>query len=590
MAHHMTQGMDDTSATVPHQRSRRDAEVPETLTVAALLAEPLLRNNLVAGSSGSMRFVRWCLPLSELATTSDNEGVVVHAPAELLRGDAGPATVRRVKDAGAVAVLVQIEPGDMGPPTVLRASFPEARAAADAVELPLALLPPTADYRTVSQLVATKVLAQSTHVLEYRDRVHRALAEILARGAGVQALAYGMARMGKTPVLVVDLDGSLLAYESVGGAEKPPAGPLVSALIDHLGGLSAGTIPVDPVVLEPVGDGRGGVVLIASPVTFGGEITGIAAALDMVDADPHDRAQRRIITHEGAVLIGSEMLRIRSITEAEERIRGDFIVELVHGRFSDGQQLQARARHHGFGVDATYVVYVAELDPPLTDHARAVRRFSAAARVVERLCPNANLPTLTTQIGGNLVVVCPVADPAEVTATREIADAIRRVLRERLGSDAHVAFGRWGIGAGGVAASYREARTALALGRRVNSSPVVGYDDLRIHVAIRELAHSESGRQFAGEILAPLRRADGNTCSLETVVLAYIAESGNLNAAARRLRLHRNTTLYKLNRVSRVLNMDIRSADSQFMVWLAHHIDMLMRVNETLDAELAPPP
>lgn len=51
--------------------------------------------------------------------------------------------------------------------------------------------------------------------------------------------------------------------------------------------------------------------------------------------DPHDCAQRRIVAAEGAVLVGSEMLRIRSMTEAEERTRGDFVVGLVHGGFEE---------------------------------------------------------------------------------------------------------------------------------------------------------------------------------------------------------------------------------------------------------------
>jgi sugar diacid utilization regulator len=128
-------------------------------------------------------------------------------------------------------------------------------------------------------------------------------------------------------------------------------------------------------------------------------------------------------------------------------------------------------------------------------------------------------------------------------AVRDVAGAVRRVLRERLDAEARVAFGRVGTGAGGVATSYREARTALALGRRIDVPPVAGYDDLRILVALRDLADSENGRSFAAEMLAPLRRADGNARSLESVVFAYIAESGNLNAAARRLGLRRNTTL-----------------------------------------------
>jgi sugar diacid utilization regulator len=138
--------------------------------------------------------------------------------------------------------------------------------------------------------------------------------------------------------------------------------------------------------------------------------------------------------------------------------------------------------------------------------------------------------------------------------------------------------------------SPRAAPIGFALGRRIDVPPVSGYDELRIFVALRDLADSENGRSFAREVLAPLRRADGTARSLESVAFAYIAESGNLNAAARRLGLHRNTTLYKLDRVSRVLGMDIRSADTQFMVWLAHHIDTLAQVEDKLDEELAPPP
>ena len=331
-------------------------------------------------------------------------------------------------------------------------------------------------------------------------------------------------------------------------------------------------------------------VPLASPVTIGGEPCGVAAVLEPVDGDPHDRAQRRVVVQEGAVLIGAEMLRMRSMTEAEERTRGDFVVDLVHGRFADGQQLVARARHHGFQPDGRYVVLVAEPDPPVSDDARTVRRFQAAARAVGRIDHGVPEPVLATQVGGNLVVVAPVAAHHGAEEIRSLAGAVSRAVQDKLGGAVRVAFGGARAGAGGVAGGYREARTALSLARRIDAAPVVGYEDLRIFVALREIADSENGRRFAEEVLAPLRRADGHNRSLESVVLAYIGESGNLNAAARRLGLHRNTTLYKLDRISRAIGMDIRSSDTQFMVWLAHHVDTLAKVNDNLDAELAPPP
>ena len=522
----------------------------------------------------------------------------MHAHAARLRGPDGAATIRTVAAHGGVAVLVQTEPGDAATPSELPFAFPEARRAADEAALPLALLSPTADYRAVSQLVATKVLAQATHVLQYSDRVHRSLGEILARGAGIPPLAYGMARMSEAPVMVIDLEGTVRAYEATSATPKPDATVISGVLGQHLEQLvTSGTAAPGVAVIGPVEDGAVTCAPIIAPVMYGGEISGLVAVLEPAGADPHDKAQRRIVAAEGAVLVGSEMLRIRSMTEAEERTRGDFVVGLVHGRFEDGQQLLARARHHGFHTDGRYAVCVAAMNPPDLDDERARRRSTAVARAAEKIDSLPGNPTLATHIGGNLVVVRPVARNgstadalSEQELVRAFAGQLRKLIGDRTGTQVHVAFGRVGTGARGVASSYREARTALALGRRVDVPPIAGYDELRIFVALSDLADSENGQTFANEVLEPLRKADGHARNLESVVLAYIAESGNLNAASRRLGLHRNTTLYKLDRVSRVLGMDIRSADTQFMVWLAHHIDNLRQVNDSLDAELAPPP
>jgi DNA-binding PucR family transcriptional regulator len=177
----------------------------------------------------------------------------------------------------------------------------------------------------------------------------------------------------------------------------------------------------------------------------------------------------------------------------------------------------------------------------------------------------------------------------EANELRSFAEAVHRKVRQRIADDLRVSYGRPGDGAAGVARSYREARTTEALARRVSTSSICSYRDLRVFAAIQEAAMSPAGQAFAADVLSPLRQTDGQTGNLEEVVLAYIEESGNLNATARRLHLHRNTMLYKLDRASRALQMDVRTTDAQFMVWLAHHIRALGDVVGALDQELAPP-
>ena len=85
------------------------------------------------------------------------------------------------------------------------------------------------------------------------------------------------------------------------------------------------------------------------------------------------------------------------------------------------------------------------------------------------------------------------------------------------------------------------------------------------------------------------RRCATRTCGdLESAVLAYVASGGNVNAASRDLHIHRNTMLYKLDRASRLLGMDLRQADNQFAVWLAHTLDLLSTTTAEVDRVVSP--
>ena len=70
--------------------------------------------------------------------------------------------------------------------------------------------------------------------------------------------------------------------------------------------------------------------------------------------------------------------------------------------------------------------------------------------------------------------------------------------------------------------------------------------------------------------------------------MTYIESGGNLNAAARELHIHRNTMLYKLDRASRALRLDLRKAEHQFAVWLAYKLDLLAETTAAVDRDVNP--
>jgi sugar diacid utilization regulator len=444
-------------------------------------------------------------------------------------------------------------------------------------------------------------------VLEYGDRVHRSLGEVFAHGSGLNAMARTMSQLARAPVVVLGLTGEILAQADVtrsgdGVPEQPGLGKIVSEILaahehERAQTAASGHGHGSHVRRMQVELRDGPVHAVAAPVTVAGDAYGAVLLLERVwPPEQHDLAQHTVIAEHGATLTGSELLRQQSVHEAEERARDDFVDSLLHGRFTDQHELEARARHYRFDPQGRFAVFVVT-SPGLRSGRTPGNHGASEALRSLRSARTDDLLTLTALIGPMIVVVRQLAQPspdqggalAEREARGHFADFIRRTLRDRLGDGVRIAHGRGGTGAGGVAQSYREARNAATLTQQVGGSTVCGYDDLRVFAAIQEVASSEPGRSFAAEVLEPLRRADGQTGNLEKIVLAYISEAGNLNAAARRLHLHRNTMLYKLERASRALQMDVRTADTQFMVWLAHHIDTLGEVQTALDNELSPP-
>jgi sugar diacid utilization regulator len=290
------------------------------------------------------------------------------------------------------------------------------------------------------------------------------------------------------------------------------------------------------------------------------------------------------------------MLRLRSVQRATEQARGDFVHGLLHGRFATVEDMGARAAHYGFPVRSWFGVVVAS--GLVTDaDGDSPARLQGVAVQAARLLPDRDRHTLAAMVGDVLVVVREVARPgvmstpdAAVEAIAAYATALHRSLAQRRDQGSRpvlVAYGRPVVGALAVPDSYREARLALGLQSRLELAPVCGYQDLRVHAVLEDVAGSRTGRSFATDVLAPLREPGAG--DLEVAVLAYVACGGNVNAAARDLHIHRNTMLYKLDRASRVLGMDLRQAENQFAVWLAHTLDLLAATRAEVDRLVSPP-
>lgn len=548
-------------------------------TLQRLLQERLLRGSrVIAGETLLSRPVRWCHSLHDVVHDHqlDLANIVVIA-------DAGELDHQRWADllgSGCAAIFVRGA-----------TSVPSSISLRSAHETVVVELPETVSRIAVQELVAVLSLAHHAHVLQYGQQVHATLARLLHRGAGLTALCSRLAHLSHCGVAILGTDLHLLAFDPGPGNALDPAAvtaalKVVEQQMVSMAGASQG--PHGSVTLE--------LTVRDHPVT------GVAGAIDLVeqrdgwvvlldasdDITEHDLAEHRVAVEQALTIVGTELLRVRGIERAEERAKGNFVHALLHARFTNRADMVARASHYDFDVDARYGVVVAH-SGGLVAHRDSPAKLAEMARDATRLHEDPSHQTLATVVGDVVAVVRKVSPSRRgqqigTQELREYAVALEQKLRDRGQQEVMVAFGRARASADAIVESYREARIALGLRQRLGVEEICGFADLRVHSVLLDLAQEAAGQDFVEETLGPLRQdRDG---SLADVARVYVEAGGNLNEAARRLNVHRNTMLYKLERITRLLQRDVRGPDAQFAVWLAIRLSDLAETADRVNRDL----
>jgi len=541
-----------------------DVEVSEHLTIARLLEEHPLRHGWTIVDGDRTAPLEWARSAQEaLANARDLSRTVVVGDDGVLTPDALPVLEER----GAALVLVREANAD--------------RWASVTTELPVVGFGSGVSIDGVIRLVAQLALAHESHVLRYATSVHEKLATLLHRGVGVEAICQQLERLTGCAVAFLDAMSTL---QAVARDQHPWIDSTTAGSIARRVSAEEGTVPSvlgghhHPVHEHLVDVGDNTAQVLCSPVTVAERSEGwlvLIAASD--DHTGHDTATRVIALQEAVSIVGTEVLRTRSIERAEERARGNFVHALLHGRFSNTADLAARAAHRRFPTDRRFGVVIVQAHGLIAEN-DSPQHLSNMARTALRLRGADDRAALSAVVGDVIAVVREVAPTTRSGTDRGSAElaAYATALHRRLQSETQrrllVTYGRPVDGAIRISESYREARIALSLADQLGRTEPVGFLDMRTHVVLLDLALSREGRAYAAELLTPLRRATGD---LEEAARTYIADGGNLTQASRDLNVHRNTMLYKLDRASKAIAQDLRDPETQFSLWLAMKLDLL---------------
>ncbi|MGP4009375.1 CdaR family transcriptional regulator [Streptomyces sp. 4N124] len=275
----------------------------------------------------------------------------------------------------------------------------------------------------------------------------------------------------------------------------------------------------------------------------------------------------------------SVMLRSRLLAErATETLLAD--IASYDPQVVEGDFLVFRAAELGYDLRLQRVAVAFEVSVPAT----AARRQGAPTRDMA-LVRSELLRTVREVFADPQDIVATTAPgwigvlrrlPAR-TKVASLIDDCRRItdiIAAQDGLNARAGIGEPAVSVAGLHDSYQDARDALRLGGRVAvDSPVHLIADLRVHQVLATVSQPTRNRLI--DLTAARLRAQPDWPVLRDTITAWCESGFNLVRASAALHIHRNTVVYRMNKIEQITGRPLREHRTTMALYLACLADEL---------------
>ena len=182
----------------------------------------------------------------------------------------------------------------------------------------------------------------------------------------------------------------------------------------------------------------------------------------------------------------------------------------------------------------------------------------------------------------NIIVVREVADHESYEDLDKTAESIVNLFRQDAEANVHVAYGTIVNEIKEVSRSYKEARMALDVGRIFfEENDVIAYSTLGIGRLIYQLPIPLC-KMFIKEIFDGRSPDDFDEETL-TTIHKFFENSLNVSETSRQLYIHRNTLVYRLDKLQKSTGLDLRVFEDAITFKIALMVVKYMKYMESLD-------
>ena len=452
------------------------------------------------------------------------------------------------KEAAAVLVLGETPLRDMDLP----------------VTIPVAVVSGVHDLKNTQRQLLTILINQRVILHERGAKIYAQLAQLEAEEEGLEGLAKTMTNISGHGILVQDKRGRILVENP-----SPALVGIWEVVVKQLGGLSS--LPEALLDRKRAGSQPtifnqnipGDLARLVTPITAAEiargylSLVGVAGELDVLD---------RLVAEQGALVCALVMARTKAIRETEKRLKGDLLTVLLQENLSP-RDSQVWAQAVGLDLTQAHVALRFTWDAPSPPSRRRLETIVNGE--VSRL----GMKGIINPMG--VEVVCFWEDPLGRSRPDLALKFAQAVLDQGYQEYPEVPI-RCGVGNPALDLpswrdSFRQAGQALEIARRFEERKPLYFLDLSVYRLLFQFEHNPELIAFQEEILGPLLAYEGDRDLLQTLEV-YFEHNGSATQAAEALFIHRNTLIYRLERISGITDLDLDNPETRLAVQLALHI------------------
>lgn len=529
-------------------------------------------SKLVAGHAGLGRDVTWATRLRAAppAFGHISGGEIVMLSQDVLEIiDESMTLAEAIRQLATFGVSVIAAPGTIDA---------KARSSADAASLPLVSLPNVTDLGALERTAARTIAERRRAIQQQGQEAGRRFMELALAGAPVTDLADELSGFSRRSISVEWHDGRPLAFQpdAHGSLDERTISPLlqrtqadVQSWLQTVASASSAEPPVHAWVANDEW------TRLVAPVPGRNGLLGSISLLVPTDEElPEDS----ILLSRAAAACAVTLAQEQATATVRREVELNVLDELLDGALRSEVALAQQAQRLGHDLHQTFTALIARLDTASTGPQRSRddrwQALDAGARAFVDASGNGHLMWRVRNLSIEVVWTSDGADdiPQTVATLRTaLQDAI---TAQGLSDTISIGIGRPAHGIRGIRQSHQEARQAITLGRRLRGiGHETRYEDLGIYRLLLAAEDLPELKVFLDESLSSLSNYDQlHSSNLVPTLEAYFAGNCSPKEAASILGVHRNTILYRLERIAEITGLDLDNPDVRLRLHLALYV------------------